>query len=403
MSNEPLISIGVPVYNDQLWLPNALDHLLAQDYKNLEIILADDCSTDGSRDICKEYAQRDARIRFFENKHNLGAVGNHKLVFDVSAGDYFAWGSGHDYYLPAFVSRMFELLNSNPSVVECIPKSQYDRNGKPYVPPSLLDTRGLPPVERVKTLIKFRSAGGSMDIFYGLFRSEFLAKMDITSDAVSADEVWLAELSSLGEFMQIEEVLLHKVNTRGNTNVRANRESYRAHLDRNRLSKGTIFKEYLPRLNSFVEYLNMVERTGLSMEEKEHLHGEIKNMAAIYKKVVTEELEYFIRHFRAEIPSIKAYPLVRRIRAAQVLNALNFALLLGFEYEGMPQLRSICLSAIGLQQEARAVPRKEKKPRSRLEKLKMFFSRYRSKADNFLHKLSGRNMLQLLRRIFYGR
>jgi glycosyltransferase involved in cell wall biosynthesis len=353
MSNEPLISIGVPVYNDAPWLRNALDHLLVQDYKNLEIILADDGSIDGSREICREYAKRDKRIRLFENRHNLGGWGNHRFVFDVSLSDFFAWGSGHDYFEPSYISALFEKLNANPTVIQCCPKSQGIVDGKPYKPPGILDTRGLLPLERVKHIMDFRLAGGSMDVFFGLYRSTFLAKVEVGRDVVSADEIMLAELSFMGEILQIDELLIHKANTRGAMKVRANRKSYRAHLDRNKLSKGTIFKEYLPRLYSFVEYMNMVERAPISAEEKEWLHKEIRNVAAKSTKTVMEELNYFIKHFSSELPSHIWYPLVKQIQAAQVLSILDFALLLGFEHSTAYKLRSICLAALGLKKRAK--------------------------------------------------
>jgi glycosyltransferase involved in cell wall biosynthesis len=346
MLEEPLISIGVPVYNDAPWLRNALDHLLAQDYTNLEIILADDGSTDGSREICREYAGLDKRLRLFENRHNLGSWGNHKFVFDVSQGDFFAWGSGHDFYTPSFISRMFENLHLNPILVQCCPKSELLVDGKPFKPPGILDTRGLTPIERVKKIMEFRLNGGSIDIFYGLYRSAALGNVVIGRDVVSADEIMLAELSLLGEVLQVDEIMLHKVNTRGAMNVRANLQSYRAHLDRNRISKGTMIKEYLPRMYSFIEYMNMVEKSNISRADKEHLYIEIKRLAAHYASGIMEELEHFIGHFKMGIPALEAYPLVRRIQAAQVISASEFALLLGFEPNGLRELRSICFAVL---------------------------------------------------------
>jgi glycosyltransferase involved in cell wall biosynthesis len=353
MSDKPLISVGIPVYNDAPWLRNALDHILAQDYENLDIILADDGSIDGSREICREYAGRDGRIRLFENKHNLGGWGNHKFVFDVSLADFFAWGSGHDYFEPSYISTLFEKLNANPTVIQCCPKSLHYKNEGTYKAPGILDTRGLSPRERIKHLIAFRLAGGSMDVFFGLYRSEFLAKVDVGRDVVSADEIMLAELSFMGEILQVDEVLIHKANTRGLMNVRANRESYRAHLDRTKLSKGTIFKEYLPRLYSFVEYMHMVEDTPIIAEEKEWLHKEIRNEAAKLAGSVMEELDYFIKHFSLELPFHKQYTLFQQIEAAEVLSALDFALIIGFEHRETHKLRSICLAALGLGKRAR--------------------------------------------------
>ncbi len=355
MSVKPLVSVGIPVYNDAPWLRNALDHILAQDYGNLDIILAEDGSTDGSREICRQYAERDGRIRLFENKHNLGAWGNHKFVFDVSLGDYFAWASGHDYYAPSFISKTFENLITNSDLVMCCSKSLHAVNGKPYVPPGLLDTRGLPPVERIERLMKFRLAGGSMQVFFGLYRSVYLGKVEVGRDVLSADEIMLAQLSFMGEILQIDEALLHRVNTREGMNVRASRESYRAHLDNQNLSKGTIFKEYLPRLYSFVEYMNMVDCAPISMAEKEWLYRAIRHEAVSFTASIMEELDYFITHFKEKLSSHKSYPLVQQIDAVHVLSALDFALLLGFEHSELHRLRSICLSALGLKRRARIV------------------------------------------------
>jgi len=346
MSTKPLISLGVPVYNDARWLREALDHLVSQDYPNLEIIIADDGSTDGSLEICREYARRDKHILLFENKHNLGGWGNHKFVFDVSKGDYFAWGSGHDYFETCYISRLMEKLDAHPNVVQCCPKSILSRDGKSYKPPGLLDTRGLKPTERIKNLIDFRLSGGSMDIFYGLYRSELLGRVKIGRDVVSADEIMLAELSFYGELLQIDDVLIHKVNTRGKVNVRENRESYRAHLDRNKISKGTLFKEYLPRLYSFVEYMVMIDSASISMVEKEILYKEISNEASTFSKNIEEELIYFIEHFIVEIPAQHKYPLVQQYEAASVLSVLDFALMQGFVSEELFRLRYVCLNAL---------------------------------------------------------
>jgi glycosyltransferase involved in cell wall biosynthesis len=412
---KPLVSIGVPVYNDAPWLRNALDHLVAQDYTNLEIILADDGSIDGSREICRGYAQRDARIRLFENKHNLGTIGNHQFVFNVSTGDYFAWGSGHDYYMPSFISRMLEALEENPSVVQCCSKSFYVYDdGEFYRPPGLLDTRGVPAVERIKTLIDFRAAGGTADYYYGLYRSEFLEKVDIARDSVNTDAIMLAELSFLGELLQIDEPLLYKISTRGRVDVRATRESFRTHLDKLRLSQGTILKEFLPRFNSFVEYMNMFESVSKSASEKEYLFHVIKAESARYTPAITREIQYFLQYFSAEMPTLKSFPRFRSYHAAQILNVLELVRLFGFEHEGLHELRSICLSGMGLQAEARVAAREERKLRWVVEKMQMVFGRYRLKAQmvfrqyrpkvsGLLHKLVGDKMWHLLRRILYDR
>lgn len=348
MSITPLISVGVPVYNDADWLQNALDHILGQTYTNLEVIIADDGSTDSSRDICREYASRDGRIRYFENKHNLGVWGNHRFVFDVSQGDYFAWGSGHDYWEPLYINTLLEQLYANPAVVMCCPKALNFKDGVASQPPGLLDTRGMAPREGIKSLMEFRLEGGSMDIFYGLYRSEFLEKVEVGRDVLSADEIMFAELLFMGELLQINIPLIHKVKSRGSKDVRANRATYREYLDSQKLSVGSVFKYYLPRLYSFAEYMRMVENAKIDLADKEWLFGEIKTLSAHYTASIFEELDHFIGHFKKEIPALIKYPLFQKMQAAQVLNILNFAMILGFEHGEADELRLRCRDLISL-------------------------------------------------------
>src|SRR5690348_2643366 len=95
MNHRPRVSIGLPVYNGGRHLRAALDSLLAQTFGDFELIISDNASTDGTESICRGYAKRDDRIRYFRTKQNVGAAANFNRVFDFSRGDYFKW-SGHD-------------------------------------------------------------------------------------------------------------------------------------------------------------------------------------------------------------------------------------------------------------------------------------------------------------------
>ncbi|MEM4134638.1 MAG: glycosyltransferase, partial [Candidatus Micrarchaeia archaeon] len=80
---NPLVSIGMPVYNGERFIRQALDSLLAQDYENFELIISDNASEDKTPEICLEYAARDKRIRYYRNEKNMGAAWNFKRVFDL--------------------------------------------------------------------------------------------------------------------------------------------------------------------------------------------------------------------------------------------------------------------------------------------------------------------------------
>ena len=80
----PKLSIGIPVFNGQEFLPELLDSLLRQTFADFEIVICDNASIDRTQDICRECASRDSRVRYTCNERNLGAVPNYNRVFELS-------------------------------------------------------------------------------------------------------------------------------------------------------------------------------------------------------------------------------------------------------------------------------------------------------------------------------
>jgi glycosyltransferase involved in cell wall biosynthesis len=90
---EPLVSIGMPVYNGENFLRLALSSLLAQDYPHFELIISDNASDDGTEEICREYQAHDRRIRYLRHRENRGSPWNFAFV---ARGDYFMWAAHDD-------------------------------------------------------------------------------------------------------------------------------------------------------------------------------------------------------------------------------------------------------------------------------------------------------------------
>ena len=108
MNNCPLISIIVPVYNTEKYLSKCLDSILNQSYKNLEIILVDDGSKDGSGDICDKYAAVDSRIKVI-HKENEGVSKARNTALEIATGDYIGFVDSDDTINP----EMFKILYNN--------------------------------------------------------------------------------------------------------------------------------------------------------------------------------------------------------------------------------------------------------------------------------------------------
>ena len=112
-----LVSIGLPVYNGGAHnkLPRALDSLLNQTYRNIELIISDNASTDDTERICREYAARDRRVRYVRQQKNVGLISNTQFVMEEARGEYFMLGSDDDWWRPQFIERLKGVLDANPS------------------------------------------------------------------------------------------------------------------------------------------------------------------------------------------------------------------------------------------------------------------------------------------------
>ncbi len=105
MSADNLISVIIPVYNMQQYLKQCIDSVINQTYKNLEIILVDDGSTDDSPNICDEYALKDNRIKVI-HKQNSGVSSARNAGLDIAKGDYIGFVDSDDF----ISSDMYETL-----------------------------------------------------------------------------------------------------------------------------------------------------------------------------------------------------------------------------------------------------------------------------------------------------
>ena len=93
---SPTVSIGMPVYNGEKYIREALDSLLAQTFTDFELIISDNASTDDTGVICREYAARDPRVRYVRQSENRGAMANFQPVLDKARDEYFMWAAANN-------------------------------------------------------------------------------------------------------------------------------------------------------------------------------------------------------------------------------------------------------------------------------------------------------------------
>ena len=93
----PTVTIGMPVYNGEPYIHEALDSLLAQTYSDFQLIISDNASTDNTQTICEQYAKKDQRIKYIRQKSNIGMNMNFQFVLEQAKSSLFMWCAADDY------------------------------------------------------------------------------------------------------------------------------------------------------------------------------------------------------------------------------------------------------------------------------------------------------------------
>lgn len=118
-TNYPLVSVIIPAYNAERYVESAVRSIMEQTYTNLEILVADDCSTDGTFSILKKLAAEDSRIRLFHNEENQKIVRTLNGLVAVASGKYIARMDADDISLPERIAGQLAFMQQNPQIDFC--------------------------------------------------------------------------------------------------------------------------------------------------------------------------------------------------------------------------------------------------------------------------------------------
>lgn len=209
----PLVSIGLPVYNGENFVAEAIQCVLSQTFSDLELVISDNASTDRTISICRKFAERDRRICVYANQRNLGVSPNYNNVFRRSRGRYFAWLAHDDYIGAEFVERCLRELEMDASVNVAFPKLVYvDAHGSPFRRQvSDLSIMGTSVVSRVRQLMRLESQ--STDVFwsqFGLIRRSELERTQLMGAYSGSDQVLILEMVVRGKLKQVDKELFFR-------------------------------------------------------------------------------------------------------------------------------------------------------------------------------------------------
>jgi glycosyltransferase involved in cell wall biosynthesis len=260
---RPRVSVGLPVYNGQAFLAEAIESILAQDFTDLELVIGDNASTDATPEICRRYLRADGRVSYLRSEVNRGAAWNFSRLADVAGGEYFKWVASDDLCAPTFLSRCVEVLDQQADVVLCSTGTvMIDERGRPIGPLEITNHAAADqPQERFRDLLLRPHKA-----FYafGLTRRAALAQTPRLAAYTASDLVMLAELALRGRFYEVPEPLFFN-RDHGGRSIRAN-PTYKARqawFDPNRAGRIT-----LPRWRLGIEYARAINRVPLSSVQR---------------------------------------------------------------------------------------------------------------------------------------
>lgn len=174
---EKLITIGLPVYNGSPFIKDALESLRAQTYKNYELIISDNCSTDDTEEICRAYVAADSRIRYQKHAVNRGGFANFKWVLDEARSKYFMWACHDDLWSENYLAEMSSILDDE-SVDFVFPRFRLES-----IRYKISKLRDLQPFEfissknskhRVISFMELHPSSFKCNMTFSFFRTDFL-------------------------------------------------------------------------------------------------------------------------------------------------------------------------------------------------------------------------------------
>jgi len=199
------VVIAIPVYNEETFIARTIESALNQDYKDLSIVVSDNCSTDNSLEIAQSYANKYSNIRVISPNENIGAIGNFIFVLNEVKSDYFMWLGAHDTIQPSYISNAVAILDDKPDVEMVFHRSQYiDENDL-----ELETTKDGSDIARYDTS-DYNRISNIFDltistVIHGLFRLDNLQKIP-TNNNIRFDLQILFYTATFGKIYKIDEV-----------------------------------------------------------------------------------------------------------------------------------------------------------------------------------------------------
>lgn len=203
MTEQPLVSIGLPCYNRPESLKKAIECILNQTYTNLELIISNDASPNPAvKPMLDEFAKRDQRIRLYHQPIDLQVYGNYYFVQEQATGKYFMYMQDDDLWEPESIELLVQNLEQNPQNEFVIAKSEYiDEQGKSW---QIFDFTN-------QNKLTFIFGEKAPFVWMGLWRIDKLRNFDYDGKEVHGKDIIVAAEAIISyPYGYIDKLLYHK-------------------------------------------------------------------------------------------------------------------------------------------------------------------------------------------------
>jgi glycosyltransferase involved in cell wall biosynthesis len=265
-SEQPLVTIGVPVYNGGSMLAESLQSLQNQTFTAFKVIICDNASTDGTPEICRRFTAADPRFEYHRNPTNIGAAPNFNRVFELGQSTpYFKWAAHDDIHAPTYLERCIDLLKNDPRAVLAYSMSillDETREGdapdtmcvREHVLESFIDEAGRPawkmgPLHQVEgddpasRLSDYLNRMTTSAEFFGVIRTDALRQTKLHASYYGSDRALFAHLALLGPFRQVAEPLfIFRFHQRASRSM--SRQDLKAFIDPHRQIRWRLLQMY---------------------------------------------------------------------------------------------------------------------------------------------------------------
>jgi len=295
------VSIGLPVYNGENFIAQAIESIQAQTFTDFELIISDNASTDSTEEICRTFAVSDDRIKYHRQKANIGAAPNFNYLVKVSKGAYLKWAAHDDIIAPEFLEKTVSILNERPETVLCTSQvTVIDQDGRhcdTYTgvePQFFAETRP----ERFGHVIQFHKQR-CYEIF-GLIRSSALEDTALIGGYKNGDGVLLAQLALRGHFFQVPEPLFSpRRHAAQSQRIIHDSQAYDEWFDPQNVGKVN-----LPYWRILSEFLRVVRQEPLTFREKAACRTRIAKQYLTVWRLLRGDIRRSVwRKLRKQLPS----------------------------------------------------------------------------------------------------